>query len=1419
MRKLVVVMLALSVALGAGVAFGATTDVTYEKTYTIGEDDIYSIGEAIADAMEHYDDEDDEDPDTFKVIKIILTDNITEEDLADIPFEDPESDFTRITLQGKTSSITITPSDILRHFTMNNAKFTLGLENLTIAGNDEGGGGIILQEGTIDARGVIFTGNNSTAFDEEEDDEGNTIYPSGGAFYITGGTAIFTGCTFTSNVSSNGGAICAEGGDLTFSGSSFTGNTAEYGGAMYISNNAKVTFSDAPKFTGNTASVSGGAIYTLNALTLDGATFTANSAGSYGGAIHFENASGSAITNAKFGNGTTQGQNSAPYGGAVSINSGLLTLSTTDFTLNSADIGGGAVYSMGTLSFGDGLTFSSNKALNGGAMCISGDGTISANSSTITFSRNSATNGGAVYSTSGSSINSLTYADFLNNSATYGGAIYIAGESSQSTFVLDSTKDYTFSGNYASSEGGAVYTLNADVLVEGLTIDGSSNSAGEGGGFLRSGGSAIIRNATISGQYARFGGAVYSVGDATITNSEFIGNTAETNTGDYNGGGGAIYVLGSLKVSSSDFSDNQSISPIEGHGGGAIFVSGDAEIDSSKFTGNIHQNSGTVANGGGAIRVNNGTLTVTAGIFTSNQAAGSTASQGGAIFTQAAKTSITDCLFRSNKAAGNGGALIFTGESDTTIEHSVMSDNSTSGSFGGSVYAQGNFTVTYSYFNLNRAYGNGGAIYFNQQGKTGYGAFKSEVNMFTQNSAGISPSQYGSGGALYLEPETASINRCTFDTNISSTSNGTSAGGGVYLDVSNGVSGTVTTVKNSTFFGNQVSGGSTNYGGGLYTKGDCQITSCTFTGNQAVGSSTRAGALYADTGTVTVTATILVGNIAEIGRDVYADGTITSRGYNRIGVYGKGGSNTSWIADVIGSGTDRENSSWSTVTFFGDDAALTETDGTYTAPQIGITVESIYEENIYLLALPLNEIATLAEADRATNMIPYARRYTLNIEQYDEWGTDRFASGNNITIGALHFGSGGSGGGDTSEGSFDIASITMSGIPNTLKYPGQTASLIAMIRYTNGRVAYGVPSTATSIVQNQQERVVWSSSNANAVKIDQNGNITALRATSGTNGVTISVETVRYTLAGSPAKTSQNVIVTDNNGYEYMNISPEYYTYFTQNFLPNVFEYDISAAIADMNPQTVKSSTFRTNFGKVWSSVTPSQITDLTTSTPTFSVSTSSPAPSGMAASKRAGVSMNYQNRATGELFPITYSWTFTGAEISSVMGYDLTSRNINATLAGSIFEKFRIAYQGNNQLIPVIGGSGISGNEAYEAGVLSLTKADGNAGLRVELTAYVGNLAVTGNSDGAQVIRSAGTARALVVPDGAADGAIVGSMWMFQPSGTKGDTTPGTNPNPGTTSTPDTKTSGGGGGGGGCNAVGYGLVAAIVLFLKRRHS
>ena len=1420
MKKLLLIMLAVALMLCSVEAFAATTNtITYivdpegtEDLEALTPRTVETLDAVFSDAASPYTDG-DEDIDPFTDIRIVLAGDITGDFTPEETITiDDESALVNISIESDTSNKTITSPAGLRHFIINKSGLTFTISNVTLEGNpDYGGGGIWLQNGTLNATNTTFTGNDAGALTDDDDTNGGAVHVSGRT-----ASAALTTCTFTGNTAPNGGAVYAEQGALTISGGTFSGNggasdysdIATNGGAVYITANATLTIDGTPEFSGNSASASGGAIYTANAITLTGGTFTGNSAGASGGAVHFDGVNGASISGATFGNDTASGQNSAGNGGGVSVSGGSLTLSSANFYVNSGDLGGGMyIGENSAVTFGDGNTFRGNVAVSGGGVYACSGAEMYAQAGTMTFTRNSAVDGGGLWLSSGGQMNGMTGAlVFTGNTATNGGGIYISERTS--AFVLNSSKAYTFTENIADY-GGAIYTHEADVLIEGIEISGNSNTANYGGGFLRSGGTATVQSATISGQSAKFGGAVYSVGDVSISNSAFTGNSASTTTGDYPGGGGAVYAEGKLTVTSSDFSGNRSSSAYANHGGGAIFVSGDAVIEGSVFSSNQHTNSSTSnTNGGGAVYAANGTLTVTGSTFTTNRATGASASFGGAVYATGAKAALTDTLLQGNTASGNGGSVVFLGNSTATVAQSTFTDNASTRN-GGAVYAQGTMTLSGNYFYLNRASEHGGAIYFNQHNNPEIlGTATIETSMFTQNSAGVAPSD-GNGGALYLVPDTAVINRCTFDSNISSTSNGDSRGGGLYIDVSETIAASPSSIRNSVFWNNQTGNGSTNYGGAIYSKGNYTVTSCTIANNSASPSASRGGGVYVDSGTLTITATILVGNYSAMGRDVYAQGSITSRGYNRIGIYAKG-SDTSWKADISDSTNDRENSAWTVATFFGENAALTGESSEYTVPKVG---SSLYE-TVYLMALLLNEAEDLSTNDRATNIIPYGRRFVLNIEQYDIWGVDRFASGNDISLGASYFGGSGGGGGDDDDGSFDIAGITMSGIPNTLKYPGQTASLIAMIRYTNGRTAYGVPASATSIIRNQQERVIWSSSNSNAVKVDQNGNITALRATSGANGVTISVETVRYTLAGSPARASRNVIVTDNNGYDYMNISPEYYNYLTQNVYPNLFEYDISAAIADMNPQTVRSSTFRSNFGKVWAGVLPSQITELTTYTPTIEPSTSAPAVSGKRAAKRAGVRMHYGDRAEGELLAMTYSWTLTGNEVSGVLGYDMTGRNMNATLAGDIFEKYSIEFAGSGQVIPVIGNGGMSGVEAYESGMLEMSAADGGAGLHVNMTVYVGNMAVNGEFDGAQVIRGSGTGKALVVPDGVSDSAISGSMWMLQPASTS------TNPEPDTTTPttdPDSKSNSGGGGG--CDTMSAGMIFALIIFLMRRHS
>ena len=121
-----------------------------------------------------------------------------------------------------------------------------------------------------------------------------SFYPIGGGIYNLG-TLTITGCTFIGNSASNsGGGIAEWGGRLTVTGCTFIGNSASgYSGGAIFNNVGEVTVTGCT-FIGNSA-VYGGGISTSGVLTITSSTLSGNSASVYGGgisnggAVHFRN--------------------------------------------------------------------------------------------------------------------------------------------------------------------------------------------------------------------------------------------------------------------------------------------------------------------------------------------------------------------------------------------------------------------------------------------------------------------------------------------------------------------------------------------------------------------------------------------------------------------------------------------------------------------------------------------------------------------------------------------------------------------------------------------------------------------------------------------------------------------------------------------------------------------------------------------------------------------------------------------------------------------------------------------------------------------------------------------------------------------------------------------------------------------------
>ena len=154
-------------------------------------------------------------------------------------------------------------------------------------------------------------------------------------------------------------------------------------------------------------------------------------------------------------------------GGAI-CNLGDLTIHGSSFSGNSARVGG-AIDSWGEASISE-SSFSGNSAENsGGAIRSEGEASISYSS----FSGNSADNNGGAITNSRTGSLSVSESSFSGNSADYGGAIINTGAVSIS--------GSSFSGNSADELGGAIGTLGGSATIRNTTITG--NSAGTGGGI------------------------------------------------------------------------------------------------------------------------------------------------------------------------------------------------------------------------------------------------------------------------------------------------------------------------------------------------------------------------------------------------------------------------------------------------------------------------------------------------------------------------------------------------------------------------------------------------------------------------------------------------------------------------------------------------------------------------------------------------------------------------------------------------------------------------------------------------------------------------------------------------------------------------------------------------------------------------
>ena len=292
---------------------------------------------------------------------------------------------------------------------------------------------------------------------------------------------------------------------------------------------------------------SGGIFYLTNSISIDGGVmdFCENySLG--GGCIFWSNIMDLHDSNITCRFNYTQKYKSNNYGGIIIVHD-TLTISGPNTFLqfydNSSNNYGGVIFAK-TISINlrnkGYIKFDTNYATLGGAIYAT-DISI-ADSSSIIFENNYADSGGAIYATDISIVDSSNII-FSNNKSTNplapnsgGGAIYL------NKLFTAKNSNILFDSNNAISYGGAIYSINNDLIDSNITFlknkgyNGGAIVADDGGsnGSLDISGSSIYFTQNSAKNY---GGAVFIKKSLTIKGSDisFSNNNAVLH-------GGAIYI-------------------------------------------------------------------------------------------------------------------------------------------------------------------------------------------------------------------------------------------------------------------------------------------------------------------------------------------------------------------------------------------------------------------------------------------------------------------------------------------------------------------------------------------------------------------------------------------------------------------------------------------------------------------------------------------------------------------------------------------------------------------------------------------------------------------------------------------------------------------------------------------------------------
>jgi uncharacterized repeat protein (TIGR01451 family) len=395
---------------------------------------------------------------------------------------------------------------------------------------------------------------------------------NGGGISTIGALTLTNVAVLSNTVSGAGGGVYAQFQPVVVHGGLFQNNTGDSGGGLYLYGipalSGTLTISGT-RFVSNTALYGGGAVVVVGATQVNRSLFQnnrcANSA-CQGGALSSAYATLN-VTDTQFISNTALG-----HGGGVAVTSGSSILKGVTLERNQCQESacqGGGFYVDGTLQATATQFLSNTAVMLGGGAYVTSATTVAGSAFQNNVSSNGA--GGGLAVANGSV--SLSATQFISNSAAgYGGGVY--------ALATTTVQDSVFQRNRSASGGGGLQTFQLILLNTQLI----SNTAPDGGGaralapILR--GSSLQENVSTNGK----GGGLYATSGAlTISDTQFLSNTAQTD-------GGGAYAPTQATLQGGLFQANRSVT---GNGGG-LYVNTTLNVTATQFLHNT-------ANAGGGV--------------------------------------------------------------------------------------------------------------------------------------------------------------------------------------------------------------------------------------------------------------------------------------------------------------------------------------------------------------------------------------------------------------------------------------------------------------------------------------------------------------------------------------------------------------------------------------------------------------------------------------------------------------------------------------------------------------------------------------------------------------------------------------------------------------------------------------------------